>query len=119
MLRLVMSGVFQEFPKIKFITHHCGGIVPFCGGRVKLGNSDNIRKFYCDTALINSAGPLMCGYNFFGPDHLVFGTDAGEARPHHGVTWDEILALEQLDIPAIDKEKIFARNASRLLRTGL
>ncbi len=25
MLRLVMSGVFEDFPKIKFITHHCGG----------------------------------------------------------------------------------------------
>jgi aminocarboxymuconate-semialdehyde decarboxylase len=118
MLRLAMSGIFKEYPGIKIITHHCGGLVPFCGERVKL-RDDDLHKFYGDTALINTVGPLMCGYSFFGPDHLLFGTDAAEGRPHHGVTWDEIQAIEQLDIPAIDKEKIFQRNASRLLRTGL
>ena len=118
MLRLVNSGIFKEFPKIKFITHHCGGLIPFCGDQIKL-RDDDLHNFYCDTALFHTAAPLMCGYAFFGPDHLVFGTDTNEGRPHHGVTWDAIRALEQLDIPDIDKEKIFARNASRLLRTGL
>ena len=118
MLRLVASEIFSEYPKIKFITHHCGGLAPWCGDRIKL-RDDDLRKFYSDTALLTSAGSLMCGYSFFGPDHLLFGTDTNEGRPHHGVTWDEIRAIEQLDIPAGDKEKIFARNASRLLRTGL
>ncbi len=118
MLRLAMSGIFKEYPKIKIITHHCGGVVPFCGDRLKL-RDDDMHNFYGDTALFDSAGPLMCAYSYFGPDHLVFGTDAAEGRPHHGVTWDEIRAIEQLDIPAIDREKIFERNASRLLRTGL
>ncbi len=118
MLRLVNSGIFKEFPKIKFITHHCGGLIPFCGDQIKL-RDDDLHNFYCDTALFHTVAPLMCGYAFFGPDHLVFGTDTNEGRPHHGVTWDAIRALEELDIPAIDKEKIFARNASRLLRTGL
>lgn len=118
MLRLAMSGIFREYPKIKIITHHCGGVLPFCGDRVKL-RDDDMRKFYGDTALLDSAGPLMCAYSYFGPDHLVFGTDAAEGRPHHGVTWDEIRAIEHLDIPATNKEKIFEQNASRLLRTGL
>jgi predicted TIM-barrel fold metal-dependent hydrolase len=118
MLRLVMSGVFKEYPGIKFIVHHCGGLVPFCGDRVKM-RDDDLHKFYCDTALVNTPGPLMCGYAYFGADHLVFGTDAAEGRPHHGVTWDEIRNIEEADMPAADKEKIFARNASRLLRTGL
>ena len=118
MLRLAMSGVFKEYPGIKFIVHHCGGLVPFCGDRVKM-RDDDLRKFYCDTALVNTPGPLMCGYAYFGADHLVFGTDAAEGRPHHGVVWDQIRMLEQIDLPAADKEKIFARNASRLLRTGL
>lgn len=61
----------------------------------------------------------MCAYSYFGPDHLVFGTDVAEGRPHHGVTWDEIRAIECLDIPSNDKEKIFERNAAHLLRTGL
>ena len=118
MLRLAMSGIFKEYPRIKIITHHCGGIVPFCGDRIKL-RDDDLRKFYCDTEFVNTPGPMMCGYAYFGADHLLFGTDATEGRPHHGVTWDEIRMIEQLDMPSADKEKIFERNASRLLRTGL
>jgi predicted TIM-barrel fold metal-dependent hydrolase len=118
MLRLINSGIFKEYPKIKIITHHCGGLTPFCGDRIKL-RDDDLRKFYGDTALLSTTAPLMCGYSFFGADHLVFGTDTNEGRPHHGVTWDEIRAIEQLDIPIQDKDKIFERNASRLLRTGL
>ena len=118
MLRLAMSGIFKEYPRIKIITHHCGGNVPFCGDRIKL-RDDDLRKFYCDTAFVNTPGPMMCGYAYFGADHLLFGTDATEGRPHHGVTWDEIRMIEQLDMPSADKEKIFERNASRLLRTGL
>ena len=118
MLRLAMSGIFKEYPRIKIITHHCGGIVPFCGDRIKL-RDDDLRKFYCDTAFVNTPGPMMCGYAYFSADHLLFGTDATEGRPHHGVTWDEIRMIEQLDMPSADKEKIFERNASRLLRTGL
>ena len=118
MLRLAMSGIFKEYPKIKFITHHCGGLIPFCGDRIKL-RDDDLHNFYGDTALLNTVGPLMCGYSFFGADHLLFGTDATVGRPHHSVTWDTIRAIEQLDIPANDKEKIFELNTCRLLRTGL
>ena len=118
MLRLVTSDLFREYPRIKIITHHCGGLIPFCGDRIKLRDND-LRNFYCDTALLTKDGPLVCGYSFFGPDHLLFGTDTNEGRPHHGVTWDEIRAIEKLEIPDADKEKIFSLNASRLLRTGL
>ena len=119
MIRLAKSGIFNEYPKIKFITHHCGGLVPFYADRMQTPNIDDMHKFYSDTAL-NAVGPLMCGYSFFGPDHLVFGTDMPYGRSHAlGITWEMIRAVEQLDIPAIDKEKIFERNALRLLRVGV
>lgn len=35
MLRLVTSGVFNDYPEIKFITHHCGGVLPLLEGRVR------------------------------------------------------------------------------------
>jgi aminocarboxymuconate-semialdehyde decarboxylase len=31
--------------------------------------------FYADTALYGGTASLMCSYNFFGVDHLLFGTD--------------------------------------------
>ena len=58
----------------------------------------------------------MCGYSFFGADHLLFGTDTPLGRAHGYGIRETIRAIEQLDIPAIDKEKIFERNALRLLR---
>src|SRR6185437_3224797 len=33
MARLVYGGVMEKFPKIKFITHHAGGTVPYLFGR--------------------------------------------------------------------------------------
>lgn len=118
MTRLVMSGIFREYPNIKLITHHCGGLVPFCQDRIIL-RDDDIHKFYGDTALFDTVGPLMCGYSFFGADHLVFGTDTPLGRAHGYGIRQTIRAIEQLEIPAIDKEKIFELNAARLLRLAL
>jgi aminocarboxymuconate-semialdehyde decarboxylase len=118
MTRLVMSGIFREYPNIKLITHHCGGLVPFCQDRIIL-RDDDIHKFYGDTALFDTVGPLMCGYAFFGADHLVFGTDTPLGRAHGYGIRQTIRAIEQLEIPAIDKEKIFELNAAHLLRLAL
>ena len=35
MLRLVASGVFIDYPDIKFITHHCGSMVSFFEQRIR------------------------------------------------------------------------------------
>ena len=110
MIRLAMSGIFREYPKIKFITHHCGGLVPFCGDRIKL-RDDDMHKFYGDTALLEHRRTTDVRLFLFWPGPLAFWYRYDLGRPHHGVTWDTIQAIEQLDIPAIDKEKIFERNA--------
>ena len=116
MLRLVLSGIFKDYPNIKFITHHCGGVVPFCEGRMRL---DDMHKFYNDTALRDAPGSLICGYSFFGADHLLFGTDMPCGSEPYGLTGVTIRMIEQLDIPVSDKEKIFERNALRLLKIGI
>ena len=35
MTRLVFSGVFDKYPHLKFLTHHCGGMVPYLNERIK------------------------------------------------------------------------------------
>jgi aminocarboxymuconate-semialdehyde decarboxylase len=124
MERLAVSWVFETYPNIKFITHHCGGgLVPFFGQRVRI---PNLRKFYNDTALYGSTPALMCGYDFFGADHILFGTDMplssaqrrgsiGAMKYTYGYTLETIESIERMEIPAIDKDKIFAGNARRLL----
>jgi uncharacterized protein len=128
MLRLVISGVFDDFPNIKFITHHCGAMVPFFEKRIKvtLGHDpygrikpipdaqEIFRRFYTDTAVYGSTGALMCGYSFFGADHLLFGTDM-PLGPKFGCTGETIDSIERMNISIEDKEKVFFRNAVKLL----
>jgi predicted TIM-barrel fold metal-dependent hydrolase len=122
---LVGGGVFEAYPNIKFITHHCGGMVPFFHRRIGapgwamgLGVADTFRNFYNDTALYGNTSALMCGYDFFGADHLLFGTDMplGASQKGYGYTLETIRSIERMDIPDADKDKIFSGNAIRLLR---
>ena len=81
----------------------------------------NFSKFYADTAVYGNSAALMCGYAYFGADHLVFGTDmplGGTADSSGGYrsTLETVRSIEQMDVPATDKDKIFESNAKRLLR---
>jgi predicted TIM-barrel fold metal-dependent hydrolase len=89
MARLVIAGVLEKYPNLKFITHHCGAMVPYFAERFawagisvessgpgeKAAPQDYLKKFYADTELQGNIPALMCGYKFFGADHLVFATD--------------------------------------------
>jgi predicted TIM-barrel fold metal-dependent hydrolase len=84
--------------------------------RVPVRNVEkHFRKFYVDTALYGNTNGLMCGYNFYGADHILFGTDA-HLGPAPGLTGETIASVERMNIPDADKEKIFTRNAVDLLR---
>jgi uncharacterized protein len=134
MTRLVFSGLFDRHPGIKIITHHLGGMIPYYDGRVGPGlevlgartsdedyskilpslkrpHLDYFREFYGDTALFGGKYGLACGFDFFGPDHVVFATDTplGPIKP----TIDEI---DMLDLPRSDERKIMVGNAEKLLK---
>ena len=78
------------------------------------------RMFYTDTAVSGSTPALMCAYAFFGADHLLFGTDMPyDAQNGHIAVRETIRSIEQMDIPALEKKKIFEDNARKLLRLPL
>jgi len=127
MLQIVMAGIFHDYPDIKIITHHCGGIVPLFDGRMKwalplipkegrvIDPVEHFRKFYVDSAVSGSTAALMCGYDFFGIDKMLFATDA-PLGPSYGLTRDTILSVERMNISDAEKERIFEHNAVKLLR---
>lgn len=136
MTRLVFGRVLQDYPGIKFITHHCGAMVPYCGSRI-VSHYDNyemvwkkrytdgltkhpieyFRMFYNDTALNGSSSGLMCGYDFFGPDRLLFATDMPfDSQLGHVSIRETIRSIEEMAIPASDKKKIYEDNARKLMR---
>jgi aminocarboxymuconate-semialdehyde decarboxylase len=136
MTRLVFSGILERYPNLKIVTHHCGGMVPYYAQRIIQhhylpGNRgtehkynlpkdpiDYYKMFYNDTAIHGNTPALMCAYDFFGADHLLFGADfpAGDRNKGYRSYMQTINAIEQMDISDIDKKKIFADNARRLLR---
>lgn len=136
MTRLVLSGVLEKYPKLNIIIHHCGAMVPYFSERIvnhyhqsEMRNKTNFtadltepvadyfRRFYTDTALIGNTPALMCAHHFFGPDHILFGTDSPfDSQLGDYGTKRTIEAVEQMAIPEEDKKKIFENNARKLLR---
>lgn len=140
MARLVFSGVLERLPRLRIVTHHCGGMIPFFAGRAdtlwaQLGsrsvdeNYDGLlealpkkpieyfRLFYADTVLGGSTAALRCGLDFFGPDRIVFASDCPfDAAGGPLFIRDGIRSVEELGLPAADKQKIYRDNALKLLR---
>jgi predicted TIM-barrel fold metal-dependent hydrolase len=139
MARMVFSGIYDKFPKLKIITHHMGGMVPYFEGRVGYGWDvlgsrttdegyeellksmkkrpiDYFRMFLADTALFGARPATVCGLEFFGLDNIVFASDT-PFEPKPGLYIREtIQVIESLDLTAEQKDQIFRGNAVKLLK---
>jgi predicted TIM-barrel fold metal-dependent hydrolase len=138
MSRLVFSRIFDRLPKLKIVTHHMGGMIPYFEGRVGYGwdvlgsrTSDEdyvslrqsmpkrpveyFKLFYADTALFGAHAATKCGLDFFGPDHVVFASDVPfEPRPGLYIR-ETIRIIENLGLSDGDRDKIYRGNAERLM----
>jgi predicted TIM-barrel fold metal-dependent hydrolase len=136
--RLVFSGLMDRLPHLKIVTHHMGGMIPYFEGRVGYGWDqigsrtsdedyrallkslrqrpvDYFRSFYADTALFGAAAGTRCGVDFFGIDQVVFSSDT-PFEPEPGLYIREtIRVIDNLGLSADDKDRIYRRNAERLL----
>jgi aminocarboxymuconate-semialdehyde decarboxylase len=135
MTRLVFAGILEKFPTIKFITHHGGGMIPYYAGRIvvhynngleRLGQKffpglrkhpiEYFKMFYNDTALNGGASGLKCCYDFFGEDHLLFGTDMPYDIENGAIAIRETIeTIEGMNVPESSKKKIYEGNARKLL----
>ena len=137
MARLVFSGIFEKFPNLKIVTHHCGGMIPYFAERLRGSyerlmsgvEGDGLREklsrphmeyfkmFYNDTAINGNSSALMCAYDFFGPDKLLFGTDMpfdtenGERNLRQVTT-----AINEMAISDDERTMIYESNAKRILK---
>ena len=121
MLRLVHSGVLEKYPKLKFVTHHAGGTVPYLAKRIEGSDRnklpkpilDYLRLFHNDTAVQGNTPNLMCAYAFFGAGHLLFGTDFPFGNQNVTKT---LRSIEEMAITESEKRAILEDNAKSLLR---
>ena len=119
MLQMVQAGLLQEFPNLKVICHHAGGMVPFFAGRVDRilppEQAADMRKFYADTAILGNPRALDLAADYYGTDHLLFGTDAPFGILPAGGTKEILEAIGQMNVSDEAKADILAHNYERLL----
>jgi aminocarboxymuconate-semialdehyde decarboxylase len=128
MCRLVYSGIMESQPSLRIITHHAGAMIPyFCGRfreiqtedqrpaleRLPQEPNDYFHRFYADTALFGAPHALRCALDFFGADHLLFGTDMPLGGPH--VVEETIRDVESLGLSVEDERCVYEENAARIL----
>ena len=124
-VRLIMGGVMERFPNLKFIVSHLGGALPYlaeriqncyeaypeCQENISLPAKDYLKRFYYDTVSFFEPA-LMCAHSFLGARRLILGSD----YPHViGDIREAVTSIEHLDIPQTDKEMIYSANILRLI----
>jgi predicted TIM-barrel fold metal-dependent hydrolase len=139
---LVYGGIMQKYPNLKIVSHHCGGTLPFQAHRILCttetrARGSNLRKstrmklsryftkkpydyaklFYGDTACYGNTGALMCGHYFFGADHMLFGTDMPfDSEGGNRYIRETIRSVDEMNITAEERKKIYEDNARKLFR---
>jgi uncharacterized protein len=138
--RLIYSGLFDEFPTLKIITHHMGGMIPYFPVKINLGFRqiffgtpdrnpvaeerrlkrpplDYFKMLYADTAIGGAEAATRCGHAFFGTDKCLFATDAPfDAEQGRGLIADTLRGVESLGLPRAELDRIFAGNARAMMR---
>jgi predicted TIM-barrel fold metal-dependent hydrolase len=130
MCRLVYAGYLERWPELKIVTHHSGGTIPMLAGRVKRGPRigdepgyervaelrlpilDYLGRFYADTANFGNPVALRAALEFFGVDHVLFGSDFGFSTEFLPQTLEDI---ESVVTDESDKRALYEENARRVL----
>jgi predicted TIM-barrel fold metal-dependent hydrolase len=122
-LRLMVSGVFDRFPKLKIIIGHMGEALPFyiaradvflAKGATRLPRlvSEYFREhFYITTSGCFTLPPFLCAMQVAGPDRILFSVDYPYDSNATGRAF-----LNALPVSSEDLEKISQGNAERLLK---
>jgi predicted TIM-barrel fold metal-dependent hydrolase len=125
MARLVFSGMLEKLPDLKIITHHLGSRTSDEDYTVILKRMGKrpvefFRRFYADTSVNGSRSATRCGLDFYGPDHVLFGTDC-PFDPEGGPLFirEVIKAIDGLKLKEDDRRKVYFGNAIRMLRLAL
>jgi aminocarboxymuconate-semialdehyde decarboxylase len=129
---MIVRGVFEHYPGLKFVGCHLGGGICEVIGRMdyayELGDlasglgsyepmlickrpSDYLRKLYMDTVSYH-APAVMCAFQTVGAKQLLFGSDAPPLLP---LLPQAKRIIEDLPISEVERQDIFGRNALKLL----
>ena len=121
-VRLVLSGVFEQHPKLKIVLGHFGETLPFFIWRIdqalkRPGQKPmSFRDLFCGHFYVTTSGnfsdpTLICTMAEMGADRILFAIDWPFVANRPGVEW-----FDRAPISDADKVKILSGNAQKLLR---
>jgi aminocarboxymuconate-semialdehyde decarboxylase len=123
--RMCFDGLFRELPNIRWLIGHLGGAIPWLMERLDSGYRDfaecrtkidqppsaYLKRLYYDTVTFSPYN-LRHARDLVGADHMAMGSD----YPHLLGSIDRaVSSIENLDIPAHEKERIFSGTALSIL----
>lgn len=122
-LRLILSGVFDRFPRLRMIIGHMGELLPFAlwraDGRLtpKYPHlKKSVRSYFLDHFSLTTSGvfstpEFMCTANVVGFDNLLFSVDYPFESNELATSW-----FKSLPIADSDRAKVAYLNAERILK---
>jgi len=139
--RLMFAGIYDRHPDLKLIAHHGGGVIPHFAGRFdliphagkldptgRLGEqlerlqkppSECLKMLYVDTAMFGAEHAVRCVVDFFGPGHVMFGTDAPFDTTGGSYFIPRTISDVEGAVPdEPERAMIFQHNAERILGIG-
>jgi predicted TIM-barrel fold metal-dependent hydrolase/dienelactone hydrolase len=134
--RLIVRGILEDFPGVKIVASHGGGGICetisrmdyayelqdeafFLGSyapmKIRHAPSHYLKRMYLDTVTYNLPAVKMV-LEWMGPDRVIYGSDA---PPLTSLKPRAIKLINDLDLPAAERDAIFWANAARLLKLPL
>jgi 2,3-dihydroxybenzoate decarboxylase len=121
-IRMVLSGVFEKYPRLKIILGHLGETLPFLIWRIdhtlaRPGQkSMSFRDTFCNHFYVTTSGnfsnpALLCCVMEMGIDRILFAVDWPFVMNTPATQW-----MQTVPLCDEDKVKILSGNAKRLLR---
>jgi predicted TIM-barrel fold metal-dependent hydrolase len=121
-VRMVLSGVFEKYPRLKVILGHMGEGIPFLLWRIDhtLKNPGNApiefrevfsKHFWITTSGFFSDPAMVCSMMELGVDRIIFSIDWPWGNNRQGVDW-----FDRMQLSAEDKAKIWSGNVEKLLK---
>jgi aminocarboxymuconate-semialdehyde decarboxylase len=120
--KFIITGTLDKFPKLEIVLPHSGGCFPYIAGRIERGLvakkfklqrpfREYVRRFHYDS-IAYYPETLRFLIALVGSDRVLIGTD--DYAPM--VVEEPNALIEQLNLPAPDRDRILRGNAARLFR---
>ncbi|MFH1360855.1 MAG: amidohydrolase family protein [Candidatus Omnitrophota bacterium] len=128
--QMMMNGIFQKYPDVKFIFAHYGGVLPFLRERfdntytmlrkrdlvkdIGKNPSEYFKNLYFDTSGSKSPSALSCMLEVVDANHVLWASD----YPANQNMASSISFLDDLSLSSEHKNAILFDNLARLLSKG-